>query len=59
MANGIPLVPKDKHPIQKKQSKKTYTKPAFRLERVFETQALSCGKVHITQSSCHSNRKSS
>ena len=26
-------------------SKKPYQKPAFRHERVFETQALSCGKL--------------
>ncbi len=59
MANGNPLGLEDKQLIQKKQSKKPYTKPAFRLERVFETQALSCGKVHVTQGSCHSNRKNS
>jgi hypothetical protein len=59
MANGNLLGPEDKHLIQEKQSKKPYTKPAFRLERVFETQALTCGKVHITQGSCRSNRKSS
>lgn len=59
MANGNPLEPEDKQLIQKKQSKKPYTKPAFRLEKVFETQALSCGKVHVTQGSCHSNRKNS
>jgi len=59
MANGNPLGPEDKQLIQKKQSKKPYTKPAFRLEKVFETQALSCGKVHVTQGSCHSNRKNS
>jgi hypothetical protein len=39
------------------QAKKPYKKPAFRYERVFETQALSCGKVVGTQ--CGSNRKSS
>jgi hypothetical protein len=27
------------------REKKLYQKPAFRYERVFETQALSCGKV--------------
>jgi len=58
MANGNSLGPENK-PIQKKQSKKTYTKPAFRFERVFETQALSCGKVHPFASGCHSNRKNS
>ena len=59
MANGNPLGPEDKRLIEKKQSKKPYSKPAFRLERVFETQALSCGKVHPFTSGCHSNRKNS
>ena len=39
--------------------KKPYQKPAFRQERLFETSALSCGKVYSTQAGCHSNRKSS
>jgi hypothetical protein len=39
--------------------KKPYQKPAFRQERLFETSALSCGKVHSTQAGCHSNRKNS
>jgi hypothetical protein len=41
--------------------KKLYQKPAFRYERVFETQALSCGKIAPTQSTCHSpkSRKTS
>lgn len=40
-------------------AKRTYVKPSFRHERVFETMALSCGKVQTTQGSCHSNRKAS
>jgi len=40
-------------------AKKPYEKPAFRFERVFETRALSCGKVNITQQQCIHNRKSS
>ena len=36
-----------------------YQKPARRRERVLETTALVCGKVQTTQSSCHSNRKTS
>jgi len=44
---------------QSRQAKKSYHKPAFRHERVFETRALTCGKVQTTQSSCHSNRKTS
>ena len=42
---------------EKSTTKKPYQKPAFRHEKVFETSALSCGKVQTTQSSCHSNRK--
>jgi hypothetical protein len=40
-------------------AKKPYTKPAFRFERVFETRALSCGKMQDTQGSCHHNRRAS
>lgn len=39
--------------------KKPYHKPAVRYERVFETSALSCGKVQATQAQCHSSRKHS
>jgi len=39
--------------------RKPYVKPEFRHEKVFETIALSCGKVQTTQGSCHSNRKTS
>jgi hypothetical protein len=39
--------------------KKTYHKPTVRYERVFEVQALSCGKVQVTQSGCGHNRKTS
>ena len=51
---------KDKQPQQPMgagMAKKPYQKPAFRYERVFETMALSCGKIDTTQASCHSNRK--
>jgi hypothetical protein len=44
---------------QKPRKRKAYEKPAFRHERVFETMALSCGKVHPTQGQCRFNRKSS
>jgi hypothetical protein len=40
-------------------AKKKYNKPALRYERVFETSALTCGKVQTTQSGCHQNRKTS
>ena len=40
-------------------TKKPYVKPMVRHERVFETMALTCGKVQTTQHSCHFNRKTS
>ncbi len=40
-------------------AKKRYVKPEFRHEKVFETMALSCGKMQTTQSGCHYNRKAS
>jgi hypothetical protein len=40
-------------------AKKQYQEPAFRHERVFETMALSCGKMNATQFSCRFNRHSS
>jgi hypothetical protein len=46
-------------PAEPKLAKKPYQKPEFRFERVFETRALTCGKVHPTQSSCTHNRKNS
>jgi hypothetical protein len=39
--------------------KKPYVKPEVRHERVFETMALSCGKVNSTEGMCHFNRKTS
>jgi hypothetical protein len=41
------------------KSKKPYQKPAFRYERVFETAALSCGKLAGTSPTCNSARKTS
>jgi hypothetical protein len=34
------------------RGRKPYQKPAFRFERVFETMALSCGKISPTQGHC-------
>lgn len=59
MANGHPVEPVVKEHTQKKEAKKPYVKPAFRFERVFETQALSCGKVNGFIGQCKSNRKNS
>jgi len=40
-------------------SKKPYVKPSYQSEEVFETMALSCGKIQSTQSQCHHNQKAS
>jgi len=40
-------------------TKKPYQEPAFRHERVFETMALSCGKVNATEFQCRFHRMSS
>jgi hypothetical protein len=37
--------------------KQPYLKPAFRHEGVFETMALSCGKISGTQGACNSVKK--
>jgi hypothetical protein len=36
-----------------------YEKPAYHHESVFETSALTCGKIQNTQGNCHANRKNS
>lgn len=38
-------------------AKKPYVKPGFQREKVFETMALTCGKVQSTEHGCHSSRK--
>jgi hypothetical protein len=48
-----------KQPDKEPAARKPYQKPAVRCERVFETSALTCGKVQTTQSGCHQNRKTS
>jgi hypothetical protein len=42
----------EKQPESAVKSKKVYHKPAFRFEKVFERDALSCGKVAATQATC-------
>lgn len=50
----------EKTPAEAKPpGKKPYEKPSFRYEKVFETMALACGKVHPTQFQCRFNRKNS
>jgi len=44
---------------EKLVQKKRYEKPSFRSEKVFETQALTCGKVGPISAQCNSNRKTS
>ncbi len=39
--------------------KRPYAKPDFKFERVFETMALSCGKISPVQAQCRFNRKNS
>jgi hypothetical protein len=52
--------PRVSSPAENKSTgKKPYQKLEVRHERVFETMALSCGKVQGTQSNCLSNRKAS
>lgn len=51
--------PGEKVEVQPKAGKKPYQKPSFQHERVFETMALACGKVSLTQKHCRFNRKSS
>lgn len=41
------------------KDRKPYLKPDFRYEKVFETLALSCGKVGASQPTCQFSRKSS
>ena len=42
-----------------RNAKAPYVKPAFRHEKVFETMALSCGKISATQQQCKSSTKKS
>jgi hypothetical protein len=44
---------------EKPKQKRLYRKPTFQYERVFETNALSCGKVGTVQESCRNNTKNS
>jgi hypothetical protein len=41
------------------RARKSYRKPAFQYERVYETMALACGKQYSTESQCRFNRKAS
>ncbi len=53
---------KHKHSVATKNAKpgrKPYQAPTFRSEKVFETMALTCGKISTTQGTCKLNRKNS
>ena len=56
-ANKPQSAPEPKAEEPKK--KRPYVKPSFEHERVFETNALACGKVGTTQETCRNNRKAS
>jgi hypothetical protein len=44
-------------PEAERPAKRPYHKPAVRHEQVFETRALTCGKMQATQAGCHYERK--
>jgi len=44
---------------QSASKKKSYKKPSFRQEKVFETMALRCGKTSPTDAGCTFNRRNS
>ena len=47
-------------PLEAQQAvRKPYRKPAVRHEQVFETRALTCGKIQTTQFGCQQNRRAS
>ncbi|HEY6443905.1 MAG TPA: hypothetical protein VIY66_11265 [Candidatus Acidoferrales bacterium] len=47
----------DRQDDSKSATRKPYKKPSFQHERVFETMALSCGKMAGTGGACMFNRK--
>jgi len=57
MSPQKPNDPGARQPADRPGAKKPYQKPAFRNERVFDTRALVCGKVHATQQQSNSIRR--
>jgi hypothetical protein len=51
---GVPSEMKAIAPEESKSTRgrKPYQKPAFQFERVFETMALSCGKINSSPQTC-------
>jgi hypothetical protein len=45
--------------LQPATGKKPYKTPSLRFESAFEVSALSCGKIHTSQSGCGSVQKAS
>lgn len=56
--DGFKPEPKERTEDQQevKEIRKPYIKPAFQFERVFETTALSCGKISVHQKHCHKTK---
>lgn len=59
MENERPVETGEKEFEPKPKLKKPYTKPSFQFERVFEIQALSCGKIGSQGTSCKTHPKNS
>jgi hypothetical protein len=59
MANGIPSQGREEQSSKRIPIKRKYVKPSFRFERVFETQALSCGKLPTQVGQCNHRPSSS
>lgn len=61
------MIPKNRPTADEEQNaldsqhpgKKPYRKPEFRLEKVFETMALACGKIFPTMQTCRGTRRRS
>jgi len=55
-----PTADEEKSALESQQpGKRPYRKPEFRLEKVFETMALACGKISATQQTCRGTRRRS
>jgi hypothetical protein len=59
MTDNPTPIEKQERAAETLKDKKEYKKPAFRYERVFETAALTCGKIVGTSALCNSSRKTS
>ena len=51
--------PAGNEPDSSAKPKRPYVKPDFQHEKVFETMALTCGKLGPTQAQCRFNRRTS